>query len=603
MPLLSFPPTEPIQGQNSGSVWNVESQQYPHHTQGFAEACQFWPTSQENQVNRPRGRDSLSETTHSQWSDNIVGTKFESQDMSPIPSQDSLGAQSQQATHSSVTPYDQDRSRMYPQPSHGSFHMSSAKSDVTGRSTSPENAALYTSTQLDIQDYDTYLGNDLTGSQNIFHGNSTSGADQHMINASVSGPFTNIYPTAGDELLVSSYPISMASQGPVVSESLIYSQNVIAGSDLQWDSTAVDDFLGSPTSPPISPISPISPDETWSAANMMVSSANSPPTYEAISPRYVQDPELVELPPYETGDRVTRKPMGPRHSKVVGDLAAAHSRQQQVLGTSDVTDDSLKLTSRSGLDDNNVARLHPLYQNVKPGPDGFYHCPWEGKSSCQHKAEKLKCNYEYEISNSFISNNVILILKYSKFVDSHLKPYRCKVIACENLNFSSTACLLRHEREAHAMHGHGNKPFLCSYKECDRATANNGFPRHWNLRDHMRRVHNDGGSVSPPPPGHSRGKKRKNDEKPENQPTEKATKKVNTPAVVHQPQGPTQEELYQQEYQRLVTLMEQIRDPKDAHNLEYLQSTMDSLRSLHRTSSLISGGHYSRQQALAQQSG
>jgi hypothetical protein len=102
----------------------------------------------------------------------------------------------------------------------------------------------------------------------------------------------------------------------------------------------------------------------------------------------------VELSSYETGDRVTRKPMGPRHSKVVGDIAAAHSRQQ-LLGTSDLNEETLKLTSRSSLDDNNAARLHPLYQNVKPGPDGFYHCPWEGQSSCQHKAEKLKCNYEY----------------------------------------------------------------------------------------------------------------------------------------------------------------------------------------------------------------
>jgi hypothetical protein len=189
-------------------------------------------------------------------------------------------------------------------------------------------------------------------------------------------------------------------------------------------------------------------------------------------------------------------------------------------------------------------------------------------------------------------------------VDSHLKPYRCKVVACENLNFSSTACLLRHEREAHAMHGHGNKPFLCSYKECDRAAANNGFPRHWNLRDHMRRVHNDGGSVSPPPSGHSRGKKRKNDEKPENQPTEKVLKRVTSPAVVvHQPQEPSSEDLYHQEYQRLLALVEQIRNPKDAHNLEYLQNTMESLRTLHRTSSFASGRRFSRQQAIAHQSG
>ena len=83
---------------------------------------------------------------------------------------------------------------------------------------------------------------------------------------------------------------------------------------------------------------------------------------------------------------------------------------------------------------------------------------------------------------------------YSKFVDSHLKPYRCKHNSCENARFSSTACLLRHEREAHAMHGHGDKPYLCPYPGCDRAQPGFGFPRQWNLKDHMRRVHRDDGT-------------------------------------------------------------------------------------------------------------
>ena len=55
--------------------------------------------------------------------------------------------------------------------------------------------------------------------------------------------------------------------------------------------------------------------------------------------------------------------------------------------------------------------------------------------------------------------------------------------------FSSNACLFRHEREAHGKHGHGDNPFLCKYTNCPRANPNNGFPRSWNQRDHMRRVH------------------------------------------------------------------------------------------------------------------
>ncbi|KAJ2893923.1 C2H2 transcription factor [Zalerion maritima] len=158
--------------------------------------------------------------------------------------------------------------------------------------------------------------------------------------------------------------------------------------------------------------------------------------------------------------------------------------------------------SRRPSSDGETARDHPLYKKAYPNQaDGLYHCPWEGSSGCTHKPEKLKCNYD-------------------KFVDSHLKPYRCKVDSCENARFSSTACLLRHEREAHAMHGHGDKPYLCTYEGCDRAVPGNGFPRQWNLKDHMRRVHNDNGSTSArstasAPPSSSKssskGRKRKQD--------------------------------------------------------------------------------------------
>lgn len=40
------------------------------------------------------------------------------------------------------------------------------------------------------------------------------------------------------------------------------------------------------------------------------------------------------------------------------------------------------------------ARDHPYYKRNGPDADGFYHCPWEGNPTCNHKPEKLKCNYE-----------------------------------------------------------------------------------------------------------------------------------------------------------------------------------------------------------------
>ncbi|KAI1330372.1 hypothetical protein F5Y16DRAFT_396338 [Xylariaceae sp. FL0255] len=171
-------------------------------------------------------------------------------------------------------------------------------------------------------------------------------------------------------------------------------------------------------------------------------------------------------------------------SPIMDGTSPSLDRQMGLMTTEDpnglmTADDMFALppsyTRRSSGDGESSARIHPLYKTANPASDGLFHCPWEGTASCNHKPEKLKCNYD-------------------KFVDSHLKPYRCKIEACENAKFSSTACLLRHEREAHAMHGHGDKPYLCHYEGCERSIIGSGFPRQWNLRDHMRRVHNDNGS-------------------------------------------------------------------------------------------------------------
>jgi hypothetical protein len=40
------------------------------------------------------------------------------------------------------------------------------------------------------------------------------------------------------------------------------------------------------------------------------------------------------------------------------------------------------------------ARDHRLYKEACVQSDGLFHCPWEGQASCNHKPEKLKCNYE-----------------------------------------------------------------------------------------------------------------------------------------------------------------------------------------------------------------
>lgn len=41
---------------------------------------------------------------------------------------------------------------------------------------------------------------------------------------------------------------------------------------------------------------------------------------------------------------------------------------------------------------------------------------------------------------------------------------------------------------------HGHQAYNCTYKGCERSQEGKGFPRAWNLKDHMRRVHNDHGN-------------------------------------------------------------------------------------------------------------
>lgn len=124
------------------------------------------------------------------------------------------------------------------------------------------------------------------------------------------------------------------------------------------------------------------------------------------------------------------------------------------------------------------------YYSLPTHSDGKYYCPYAiGDKPCNHPPTTQKCAYH-------------------KYLDSHLKPYRCKVPACMDaqLQFSSNACLFRHEREAHGFHGHGDNPHLCLFEGCDRSVPGYGFPRRWNLFDHMRRVHDYASSERPSSP-------------------------------------------------------------------------------------------------------
>ena len=145
------------------------------------------------------------------------------------------------------------------------------------------------------------------------------------------------------------------------------------------------------------------------------------------------------------------------------------------------------------------------------------------------------------------------------------------------------------------MHGHGDKPYLCTYEGCERSVTGNGFPRHWNLRDHMRRVHNDPGpsrssnSGSPPPSaGTVRGKNKRKAEVSNTAVVEKPPKRIVTPpAVVRQPVEPSLVDRYHTSEQRLLETVKQLHDPRNSGNMALLRNASDCIKVMAQTTQRI----------------
>ncbi|KAF9877334.1 C2H2 transcription factor [Colletotrichum karsti] len=320
------------------------------------------------------------------------------------------------------------------------------------------------------------------------------------------------------------------------------------------------------------------PEDLWLSAPLMTSPSHSEhvsPIIQSQSPRYVPQVSCSSLEQasdaasmYSVNGKFGPEFMGDELSgsvlTIVGDAALPPA-----------------FPSRRNTNEGDSARDHPLYKNAVPQADGLFHCPWEGETSCNHKPEKLKCNYD-------------------KFVDSHLKPYRCKIDSCENARFSSTACLLRHEREAHAMHGHGDKPFLCSYEGCDRAMPGNGFPRQWNLKDHMRRVHNDNGAPGSPTNasvGQQSSKSRKRKDAPKAGSAPSSRKVTAKPAVVEvaikeeeQSSKPLIEE-WLSHRQALENIIRDFAQPEDVKNVQLIKDAHSHLAAMGKIGNTLAPFH------------
>jgi hypothetical protein len=149
------------------------------------------------------------------------------------------------------------------------------------------------------------------------------------------------------------------------------------------------------------------------------------------------------------------------------------------------------------------------------------------------------------------------------------------------------------------MHGHGEKPYLCTYEGCERSLPGHGFPRQWNLRDHMRRVHSDNGTsaqaASPPPSGTTntaaRGRKRKNDSQDKQASQEKSSsrKSSNKAAAETAANAAKAAELqsnanFDQWYEHQKSLQTLVHQeyfvPDDPLSLQYIKDAQDHLAAM-----------------------
>lgn len=144
------------------------------------------------------------------------------------------------------------------------------------------------------------------------------------------------------------------------------------------------------------------------------------------------------------------------------------------------------------------------------------------------------------------------------------------------------------------MHGHGDKPYLCTYEGCERGAPGNGFPRHWNLRDHMRRVHNDPGpakstaSGSPPPFSLTvRGRNKRKSDAADVASEEKVKKVATAAAVTRQLQEPSLIDHYNQSKLKLLDVVKQLDDPRNAKNMDMLRNASDCLKVMAQTTQRI----------------
>lgn len=197
-------------------------------------------------------------------------------------------------------------------------------------------------------------------------------------------------------------PFNLLAAGP--QNGLVDDHSVLDSPSL-WDTNM---FLGSRKSSP-------GPQDHWTLPPQMLtpttnSSLEYSPIVEAQSPGFFHG--LSSMPDLSLLSASTEYDTRESRVSTQATLGSGSLKSSYQDYGSTKYDYPVRYGGRTASEPEQNARDHELYQKATPNPmDGLYHCPWEGQSNCQHKAEKLKCNYEYDIlySTPYLTNLFFLL--------------------------------------------------------------------------------------------------------------------------------------------------------------------------------------------------
>ena len=134
-------------------------------------------------------------------------------------------------------------------------------------------------------------------------------------------------------------------------------------------------------------------DDVWSAGPSASSPGESQhsnsPALAGQSPRFVKMLTPILLHRFLTRENIRNRKLDSQYvtsEDLHGNLMSSMSQDGFALPPA--------FGSRRLSGEGESARDHFLYKNAYPQADGLFHCPWEGEATCNHKPEKLKCNYE-----------------------------------------------------------------------------------------------------------------------------------------------------------------------------------------------------------------